>query len=297
MTGTDSRVRPPVEVPAGRLVDLPDRDPLGVHTAGDPDRPTLMLLHGLGASAALNWAAAFPALVHDFHVVAPDHRGHGRTPPGRDAFSLAASADDVIALADALGVDRFVAVGYSMGGPVAQLVWRHAPDRVDGLVLAATSRDFRGGVRDRLRFQTVPLALAASRLPGSGLVRDAMVSLVAPRLGPDVRDWAISEMRAADPRRVLEAMGELGRFTSRAWIGDVDVPTSVIVTMQDQLVPVRRQLKLARSIDGAVATFVNGDHYTVGTVPDAFVPVLVHECTRVVARAPTAAPAYWSFVV
>jgi len=105
-------------------------------------------------------------------------------------------------------------------------------------------------------------------------------------------------MRAADARRVLEAAAELGRFTSRDWIGDVDVPTSVIVTMEDQLVPVRRQLKLARSVEGAVATFVDGDHYTVGTTPDAFVPVLLHECERVVASARTEAapaPAYWTY--
>jgi pimeloyl-ACP methyl ester carboxylesterase len=297
MSAEASATAMPATVPPGRMVELPGRDPLWVHEGGDPQRPTLMLLHGLGASAALNWGAAFPALQPRFHVVAPDHRGHGRTPPGRDAFSLESCAEDVVALADVLGVDRFVAVGYSMGGPIAQLVWRRAPDRVRGLVLAATSRDFRGGVRDRLRFQTVPVALAATRLPGAGLVRDLVVSLVAPRLAPDVRDWAVSEMRAADPRRVLEAAGELGRFTSREWIGGVSVPTSVIVTMEDQLVPVRRQLKLARAIDGAVATFVAGDHYTVGTVPDAFVPVLLHECARVVACGSTDdAPAYWNYV-
>jgi hypothetical protein len=62
------------------------------------------------------------------------------------------------------------------------------------------------------------------------------------------------------------------------------VPTSVIVAMNDQLVPVRRQLKLARSIDNAVAAFVNGDHYSVGSAPEDFVPVLVHECRSVLHR-------------
>jgi pimeloyl-ACP methyl ester carboxylesterase len=287
----------PEGVPAGRLVAIPGREPLWVHEGGDRRRPTLMLLHGLGASSALNWAGSFPALAERFHVVAPDHRGHGRTPPGASSFSLADCADDVLALADALDIDRVTPVGYSMGGPIAQLVWKHAPGRVDGLILAATSRDFRGKVRDRLRFRSVPLALAATRLPGSGLVRDMVISLVAPRLAPETRDWAVSEMRAADPRRVLEAAAELGRFTSRDWISEVDVPTSVIVTMEDQLVPVRRQLKLARSIDGAVATFVDGDHYTVGTVPDAFVPILLHECSRIHTRAArNDAPAYWDYV-
>ena len=49
-------------------------------------------------------------------------------------------------------------------------------------------------------------------------------------------------------RTIIQATSELGRFTSRDWIGGVDVPTSVVVAMDDQLVPVRRQLKLARSI-------------------------------------------------
>jgi 3-oxoadipate enol-lactonase len=293
---TAAIAHPAEEMPAGRMVPLAGRDPLWVHEGGDRRRPTVVLLHGLGASAALNWATAYPALEAEFHVIAPDHRGHGRTPAGANGFSLGACAEDVVALVDALDVGRFVAVGYSMGGPIAQLVWRYAPDRVDGLVLAATSRDFRGRVRDRLRFEAIPLALAATRLPGAGLLRDLMISMVAPRLAPDLRDWAVSEMRAADARRVLEAAAELGRFTSRDWIGNVDVPTSVIVTMEDQLVPVRRQLKLARSVEGAVATFVDGDHYTVGTTPDAFVPVLLHECARVVARAGTdAAPAYWTY--
>jgi pimeloyl-ACP methyl ester carboxylesterase len=284
-------------MPEGRLVDLDGREPVWVHEGGNRRNPTLVLLHGLGASAALNWAPAFAALASRYHVIAPDHRGHGRTPPGTEGFSLEACADDVVALADALDVGRIVAVGYSMGGPIAQLVWRRVPHRVEGLVLAATSRDFRGRVGERLRFQVVPLALAATHLPGAGLVRNAVISLIAPRLAPDVREWAVSEMCAADPRRVLEATAELGRFTSRGWIGGVTVPTSVIVTMQDQLVPVRRQLKLARSIDGAVATFVDGDHYTVGTIPEAFVPVLLHECARVVAHASTRdAPAYWDYV-
>jgi len=68
--------------------------------------------------------------------------------------------------------------------------------------------------------------------------------------------------------------------------------------MSDQLVPVRRQLQLARSIDDSVAAFVNGDHYAVGTATEDFVSVLVHECLAVVRRAQhtvdgIAAPPYW----
>jgi len=286
------------DLPAGGFVDAKGRAPIWVYDApGPPDAPVLMLLHGLGASAALNWFPAFEPLARHFRVIAPDHRGHGRSPAGEESFTLAGCAEDAFAVADALGVDRFIAVGYSMGGPVAQLMWRNQPHRIDGLVLAATSRDFGGRMRDRLTFQSVPLALAATRLPGSGMVRGLGVALLSPRFaeGP-MREWAREELLRGDPRRILEAAAELGRFSSRSWIHDVDVPTSVIVAMNDQLVPVRRQLKLARSIEDSVAAFVDGDHYSVGSAPEDFVPVLVHECLAVHRRREPQAsppPAYW----
>ena len=169
------------DLPPGHLVTLRGRAPVWVHVAeGPPGAPVLMLLHGLGASAALNWFTAFEPLSKDFRVVAPDHRGHGRTPSGVESFTLGDCADDAFAVADALGVDRLIAVGYSMGGPIAQLMWRRQPNRVDGLVLAATSRDFGGRVRDRILFQLLPLVVAASRVPGYGLFRGRALSLFAP---------------------------------------------------------------------------------------------------------------------
>lgn len=112
-----------------------------------------------------------------------------------------------------------------------------------------------------------------------------------------MRQWVREELGRGDARSLLEAAAELGRFSSRTWIHDVDIPTSVIVAMNDQLVPVRRQLKLARSIEDAVAAFVNGDHYSVGSAPENFVPVLVHECLAVLRRGQLETgvlPAYWN---
>jgi len=53
-----------------------------------------------------------------------DHRGHGRGIRSAKPFRLADCADDVAALADRLGIETFIPVGYSMGGTVAQLMWR-----------------------------------------------------------------------------------------------------------------------------------------------------------------------------
>ena len=64
-----------------------------------------------------------------FNVVALDHRGHGRGLQSDEPFRLADCADDVAALVDELGLGPVIVVGYSMGGPIAQLLWRRHPRR------------------------------------------------------------------------------------------------------------------------------------------------------------------------
>jgi pimeloyl-ACP methyl ester carboxylesterase len=89
-------------LPRARRVRLRDRGVTFVHEgARPPGAPTVILLHGLGATAALNWFTSFPALDPRFHVVAPDHRGHGRGMRAGTPFTLEDCADDVVALADA----------------------------------------------------------------------------------------------------------------------------------------------------------------------------------------------------
>ena len=87
MPSGEHDVRTGPDVPPGRMLEFRGRAPVFVHELeGPPDAPTVMLLHGLAASAALNWCAAFEPLAKHFRVIAPDHRGHGHTPPCREAF-------------------------------------------------------------------------------------------------------------------------------------------------------------------------------------------------------------------
>ena len=138
-------------LPPGRAVELPGRGTTFVYEQpGPPNARTVMLIHGLAASGALNWFPSFGPLSERYHVVAVDLRGHGHGIPARGNYRLADCADDVIALADHLGVDRFIPVGYSLGGPVAQLMWHRHRERVEGMVLCATSRNFGGTTRRAL---------------------------------------------------------------------------------------------------------------------------------------------------
>ena len=266
-------------IPPGRAVVLPGRGTTWVREVdGPPGAPVAMLLHGLGATAALNWAPAFGPLSQSFRVVAIDHRGHGRGIRTR-RFRLADCADDVVALADTLGVDRFIAVGYSMGGPIAQLAAYRHPDRVEGLVLCATSRDFRGKPAERLQFAALGMAAAVS-----GLL-PARRTLAVPVEGAAVPDTTVAdELRRSDPITVLQAAEALGRFTSRAWLGSLTVPTSVVLTTRDRLVPLRRQSKLLGAIAGAVGHPVEGGHLDCAASPARFGQVVTEACEVVAAR-------------
>ncbi|WP_436533733.1 alpha/beta fold hydrolase [Actinoplanes sp. HUAS TT8] len=102
-------------------------------TAGDPGNPPLVLLHGLGDSAA-DWQTVLPDLSETHHVYALDLRGHGYSArPGKYSFEL--MRDDVLGFLDAAGIDRCVLVGHSMGAVVATLVVVAAPGRVSHLVV------------------------------------------------------------------------------------------------------------------------------------------------------------------
>jgi 3-oxoadipate enol-lactonase len=126
------------------------------------DEP-LVLLHGVGVTADLNWGATYADLCRHFRVVAPDLPGHGRYSRPWPKFSIQKCADHIVALADSLGIDRFIACGYSMGSLVAQELWRSHPDRIDGLVLCATSRNFLGSTAERMVSSLSPVLSVAAR--------------------------------------------------------------------------------------------------------------------------------------
>src|SRR4051794_17908277 len=137
--------RPPIErLPLGRRIELPASGGTTFvrRVDGPPGAPTLLLLHGWVASAGLNWFQVFEPLRAHFNIVAPDLRGHARGLRTPKVFRLADCADDCAATLEQLDTGPVIAVGYSMGGPVAQLMWRRHRDLIDGLVLCATSAGF-----------------------------------------------------------------------------------------------------------------------------------------------------------
>ena len=150
--------------PLTGLVELPGRGTTRVwECAGPPGAQTLMLIHGVTFTAELNWAKVLAPLGRHFRVVAADLRGHGDGIRLRSPFRLEDCADDIAALAGVLDVRRFTAVGYSMGGLVAQLLYRRHAPLVSGLVFCSTARNARGSPAEQLAALALPAMAAATR--------------------------------------------------------------------------------------------------------------------------------------
>jgi len=268
-----------------RLVELPGRGITRVWDyAGPPGAQTLMLIHGVTFTAELNWGKTFAPLAQHFRVVAIDLRGHGGGIGTGPRFRLEDCADDIAALAEVLGIGRFVAVGYSMGGMVAQLLYRRHPSLLSGLVLCATARNVLGSPAERLTALALPAAAAAIRWNPFLLPMSAEflgMALLGPVDDPATARQARAELRRTTLATALSAIQAVCEFTSHSWIGEVDVPAAVVVTARDRIVPVTRQLRLARAIPGASVHEVDGDHAVCLTRPQLFAQALLQACWAV----------------
>ena len=253
--------------------------------------PTLLLLHGWVATGGLNWFQTFDTLGEHFRVIAPDLRGHGRGLRSRRVFRLADCADDCAATLVELGTGPVIAVGYSMGGPIAQLLWKRHRDLVSGLVLCATSGGFIPNRRARLPYQSAMLAaVGAARVatmsradpavPGFGIC----VAATARRGSPTrcaATTGATSSRPATRSARITRAVGS-ARSTCR--------PRSC-ARPRDRGVRPELQLAIADAIPGATVHPIDDGH--LACAQPGFTPVLlerVHQ-RRPPHRADAAIPA------
>jgi len=271
---------PPLPLPPGRTVVLPDRGEVFLRDTGG-DGPALLLVHGWMFASDLNWGRHYAPLARaGYRVLAMDLRGHGRGLRSSQRFRLQDCADDAAALLDVLGVRSALVAGYSMGGPVAQLLARRAPDKVAGLVLCATALDWHD-----------PLQRAAWRgMSGMRLVLGAFPlgvwrAIVRVQGGDEQHSsWVAAELSRGSARDLAEAGRELGRFDSGPWAGELRQPAAVVLTARDRLVPPVKQRALAHAL-GVEPHVLDGDHDACSTAPRAFLESLLAALADVRARA------------
>ena len=275
-------VAPVGRLPLGRVVELPGRGSTYVVDSGPAaSGPTFILLHSVACTGLLTWYPSLETMRRFGRVVVFDQRWHG-CGIAAPRLLLEDCADDVVALADELGVETFIPVGFSMGSLVAQLVWRRHRDRVDALVLCAAAAAFAQTAHYRLAtgiFAALLEAFSPQPRPPGPAVRPEADDTVR----GDLR-WALGQFRATSHGAMLRTVAEIVRFDSRSWIADIDVPTSVLIPGRDRFISPRHQQWIARQIPEAYAVTVDAGHACCTLQPETFVPGLRSAVDSVVRR-------------
>ena len=204
----------------------------------------LVLVHGAGGSH-LDWPAPLRRL-KGANVYALDLPGHGRSEgPGRS--SITAYRDFLLAFLDALGLERAVVVGHSMGGGIALAFALHYPDRLDGLVLVGSGARLRvapailTGILSDFE-ATVDLVCDYAYGPGAA---EQLKRLGRQRLSKTLPEVLHGDYAACDAFDVMERLGE------------VRCPTLAIGGTADMLTPPKYAIYLRDHIPGAELVLVD----------------------------------------
>ena len=227
---------------------------------GRPGRKVLYV-HGTGCNGRV-WLPHMSAIADGHTPVAIDLPGHGLS-PGSGFRGVGDYTHFTVELANALGWDRFVIVGHSLGGAIALLTALHHGERLDGLILVDT------GVRLRV---------------DQALLRGARAAAEAGHAAATDRSWGFA---SATPQSLVDEIQKLTGDTNPAvtyqdWIADdtfdvmsrikdIRVPTLAMCGAQDRLTPVKYHQFLAAQIPGCRLTVVeDAGHWMFWEQPETF---------------------------
>lgn len=247
------------------------------HTGGrqfDPAKPTALFVHGAGLDHTVWALQARYVAHHGFSVLAPDLPGHGRS-DGKPLASVAAIADWIVALLDAVGAKQAVLIGHSMGAAAGLEVAARHPSRVAKLALL--------GIAQRLAVHPDLIAAAES---DPDLAREMIVDWAHGALGRIGGNRAAGLWIANTARRLIDRAGANQVLAQdlkacNAWTGGaaasakIACPALLILGAQDRMTPAKAGRQLAASIkDAGVDVLPDCGHMMMVEQPDLTLDLL-----------------------
>ena len=235
---------------------------------GDAGDPAMVLVHGYPLSSEL-FREQLDGLSDEYRVVALDLRGYGRSTTPDDEATVGTYAEDVLDVMTELGIDRAVIGGMSMGGPVAFEMYRRAPDRFRGLLLIDTIAAAASPPEAGLWMGTMELVreMGVSAIPP--LFVDEFVTGQGRRDRPELVEALTDIINDASEDAAIAGLKVLAnRPDSQPTLDTIDVPTLVLVGLQDTVYPFEIAQRMAEMI-GSNATLEVLDDASHGAVLEA----------------------------
>ena len=218
----------------------------------------MLLVHGYPLSGAL-FGRVMGELAKNHTVIAPDLRGYGQSHAPTVTGSVDVYADDMLALMDKLGVQKATIGGMSMGGPTVFSMYKKAPSRFDGLVLIDTnfkkSNPAEAGIWQGVAQMAekngsedlIPFLLPQMLTGKTRMEHKAQVEYLTAMIKPASKNALVSGAKALEDRADATAL-----------LGEIAVPTLVVVGQDDPLYPVEIAMMMQQKIKGAKMHVVPG---------------------------------------
>ena len=218
---------------------------------------SLIFLHGSMGTGKV-WKPYVPILLNDFNSILPDVRGHGKTENPDKAIDLHLIADDIVALIEALKLEKPFLCGWSGGGDVSLDVAIRYPDCVSGLIV--------GGVTHRIS-ESYFASLKAMGLEGPGKVNFEQAEQNIPQL---INLWKTEHVQS--PLHWKELVTQLSfeminpTLPAEDNLKQITLPTLIVWGDRDQFLPIEDAIELYRLIPNAqLAVIPNANHFVTRT--------------------------------
>ena len=233
-----------------------DGCPIHVEVQGAGGAPVLMLSNSLGTTYRM-WDDQVQPFTEAFRLVRYDRRGHGRSGCPRGPYTMERLGRDVLAVLDALGIERINWCGLSMGGMVGMWLGTMAPERIDKLILSNTAAYFANKAMWDDRIKTVReegLAPIAAATMERWLTRDFRER--SPQAVQRIRDMFLS----TPPEGYIACCEAIRDMDHREIIRNIAAPTLVIAGRHDPATTVEAAEFIRSHIPGAVLTVLDAAH-------------------------------------
>jgi 3-oxoadipate enol-lactonase len=230
--------------------------PIHVEVEGPDNKPVLMLSNSLGTDLHM-WDPQVAALTQHFRLVRYDRRGHGKSGVPKGPYTMEMLGRDVLAVLDALKIEKINWCGLSMGGMVGMWLGANAPQRINRLILSNTSAWFADKEIWNGRIKTVREKGLASIVGGT------MERWFTPDFRerePKKIEWLSEMFLATNPEGYI-ACGEAVRdMDHREIIKSITAPTLVIAGRHDPATTVEHGEFIRSRIPGASMTVLDAAH-------------------------------------
>lgn len=239
------------------------------HGAGTP----IVLMMGLGLPGMIWHDLVDDLVAHDFMAIIPDNRGTGHSDAPLPPYFMEDMSEDVAMIIEDAGVDQAMVVGVSFGGMLAQHVALNHPDKVSGLLLAATTCGVFPGIFPRLEAIWLLLKMVFA---GTTVTFDEAQKLFAhpsstARVTDLFRKWEdVLEELPTPPWAILGQLLAAAFHRTGDSLANIKVPTRVVTGDSDFLIPPENSEILADLIPNATLSVVpKAGHVFIHEHPEA----------------------------